>query len=158
VREQTQQIKDLQRQWEGIVAEIFQLGITCLGENDMAALLSTAGGDTDASSPTSKAESTLFVPEHGSPARKARGKRKRVSFAGPDMKGLFPEFLFYTSDRQKKPIPAVPEVPRDEIRQLDKEVSGLGKQHIVEVQRLEKEYQDWWTRKQTQLARTMLQD
>ncbi|KAJ4310885.1 hypothetical protein N0V94_008231 [Neodidymelliopsis sp. IMI 364377] len=158
VREQMQQIKNLQRQWEGIVAEIFQLGITCLGENDMAVLLSTARGDIDALSPTSKAELMSFVPEHGSPAREAKSKRKRVSFAGPDMKSLFPEFLFHTSDSQKEPIYAVPEVPRDEIRQLDKEVSGLGKQHVVEVQRLEKEYEDWWTRKQTQLARTMLQD
>ncbi|KAF2625628.1 hypothetical protein BU25DRAFT_492878 [Macroventuria anomochaeta] len=157
MRAEMQQIKELQRQWEGVVAEVFQLGIACLGENDIAALLSTADTDVNDFSPASKAESTPFVPEHDSSA-KGKGKRKRVSFAGPDMISLFPGFLFQTSGHQKKPIPAIPDLPSGEVQQLEGKIAGLGKQHVADLQRLEKEHKAWWERKQNQLAHTFLQD
>jgi hypothetical protein len=70
---ETEEIKNLQLQWEGVVADIFQLGMACLGEENIASLLSTAGPDGG------EAESTLFVPEQSDSAHKAMGKRKRVS-------------------------------------------------------------------------------
>lgn len=152
------QIEELQRQWEGVVAEIFQLGVACLGEQNIAALLSTAETDAGASSPAAPAESTLFVPEHGSPAKKEKGKRKRVSFASPDLMTLFPEFLFDAAGLQKKSVPAALDMPQEAIHQLEGELAGLGKQHVADLQRLEKEDQQWWKRKQTQLAHSFMQD
>lgn len=141
------------------MAEMFQLGVHCLGESNIAALLSTAEIDTTAvPSPASTAESTLFVPDHGSSTKKGKAKRKRVSFAGPNMLSLFPEFLFHASGYLQRPIPAVPELPHDKAKQFEMEIGGLGNQHIADLQRLEKEDKDWWTRKQTQLAHTFMQD
>lgn len=156
LRAETQQIKELQRQWEGVVAEIFQLGTACLGEDQVAALLATT--DERAVSPASKAESTLFFPEHSSSAKTGKGKRKRVSFAGPDMLDLFPGFLSATVEHEKKPVPATPELSSEELQQFRGEVAGLGNHHIKDMQRLDKEHRVWWEKKQTQLAHTFLQD
>lgn len=158
MQKETQQVTELQRQWEGVVAEIFQLGVACLGESDITALLSTAEVEANASSPASKVESTVFVPEHGSSVGKGKGKRKRVSFADPDMMSLFPEFLLYRSRNQRTPVPATPELPLDDVQQHKADIAGLGKQHIADLQRLQKEHKAWWERKQAQLANTFLQD
>lgn len=155
---ETEDIKELQRQWESVVAEIFQLGVASLGDSDIAALLSTAETAVNASSPASKPDSTLFVPEHGSEIKQGKSKRKRVSFAGPDMMSLFPEFLLHASAQQRKPVPATPELPHEEVQQYEADIMGLGKQHIADLQRLEKEHNAWWERKQKQLANTFLQD
>jgi hypothetical protein len=157
LRAETQALKDLQRQWEGVIAEIFQLGVACLGENDIAALLSTAEGASPPS-PATETESTLFVPEQGSLVNKT-AKRKRVSFAGPDMMALFPGFLLCpVPGGLNLDVPSVPELCLEEVEQLEKEIGGLGSQHVKELQRLDREHVEWWKRKQTQLAHTFLQD
>ncbi|KAJ4987252.1 glutaredoxin [Stagonosporopsis vannaccii] len=156
IKAETEQIKTLQRQWEGVVAEIFQLGVVCLGESDIAVLLSTANAELDSSSHASQAESTLFVPEH-SGSTKGKGKRKHVSFASPDMIALFPEFLFHTSATQK-PVPTTPELPLEDVQKFEKEVSALGKQHSADLRGLEHEHKAWWERKQKQFAHMLMQD
>lgn len=156
IRAEVEQMKDLQRQWEGVVAEIFQLSIVCLGETDVAALLSTANTDPDASSPASKAESTLFVSAHGSSV-KGKGKRKHVSFASPDMMALFPEFLFHASGSQES-VATAPDLPLEVVQKFSDEVSVLGKQHSTDLRRLENEHKAWWERKQKQFAYTLMQD
>lgn len=157
IQAETEQIAGLQQQWEGVVAEIFQLGVTCLGGADIAALLSTVNVDLNAPSSVSKAESTLFVPEHGTSEVKSKGKRKRVSFVRPDMMALFPDFLFHAPGMQK-PVPATPDLPPEEVQKLKDEVFVLGRQHSAGLRQLEDEHKAWWERKQNQLAHTFLQD
>ena len=140
------------------MAEIFQLGVNSLGEDDMAAMLSIGETETDTSSPAPKTGSTLFVSEHCSSTKKCKGKRKRVSFAGPNVMSMFPEFLFHASGYQRKPIPFAPDLPHAEMEQLEKGIADLGKLHVADLQKLEKEDQEWWKRKQTQLAHTFMQD
>lgn len=151
IQVETEEIKNLQRRWEGVVAEIFQVGVVCLGEDNMAALLSVAGPDVDGE------KSTLFAPEHGSLTHKSKGKRKRVSFAGSDMETLFPGFLFHASEQQTL-VSATPNLSAKAAQQIEQEIVDLGKQHVVDLQRLEKEHQAWWKKKQNQLAHTFLQD
>lgn len=146
VAAETEEIKNLQIQWEGVVAEIFQLGVACLGEKNIAALFSIGELEAD------EVESTLFVPEQGTSPHKAKGKRKRVSFAGPDMAKLFPGFLFQASGQQRKAIPASPELPTNEVQELEQVITDLGKQHVADLQQLEKEHVAWWKKKQKQLA------
>ncbi|KAF3040816.1 hypothetical protein E8E11_007227 [Didymella keratinophila] len=149
---ETEEFKNLQLQWEGAVADIFQLGMACLGEESIATLLSTAEPGAG------EAESTLFVPEQGDSAHKAVGKRKRVSFAGPDMVKLFPGFLFQTPGQQMKPVPASPELPADEVQQLEQVIADLGKQHVADLQRLEKDHLTWWKKKQKQIHQAFASD
>jgi hypothetical protein len=149
---ETEEIKNLQLQWEGVVADIFQLGMACLGEENIASLLSTAGPDGG------EAESTLFVPEQSDSAHKAMGKRKRVSFAGPDMAKLFPGFLFQTPAHRRKPVPVSPQLPADEVQQLEQVIADLGKQHVAELQRLDTEHLAWWKKKQKQIQQAFAQD
>ncbi|KAF3032608.1 hypothetical protein E8E12_003640 [Didymella heteroderae] len=149
---ETEEIKNLQIQWEGVVAEIFQLGVTCLGEEIVATLLSSTEPHVD------EAESTLFVPEQGSSVHTGESKRKRMSFADPDMGKLLPGFLFRTPVQRRKPIPSSPELPADGVQQLEQTIVDLGKPHVAELQLLEKEHQAWWKKKQKQLAHTFMQD
>lgn len=149
---ETVEIKNLQTQWEGIVAEIFQFGVACLGEENIAALLSI--GELEAN----QVESTLFVPEQGASPHKGKGKRKHVSFAGPDMAKLFPSFLFRAPGQQRKAIPASPELPTDEVEVLEQVIKVLGKQHVADLQQLEREYVAWWKKKQKQLAYSFAED
>ena len=152
VSAETEDFKNLQLQWEGVVAEIFQLGMACLGEENIASLLSAAGPDSG------EAESTLFVPEQGDLTHKTMGKRKRVSFAGPDMAKLFPGFLFQASGQQRRPIPTLSELPADEVQQLEQVIADLGKQHVADLQRLEKEHLTWWKKKQKQIHQAFASD
>ena len=149
---ETEQFKNLQLQWEGVVAEIFQLGMACLGEENIASLLSNAGSDAG------EAESTLFVPEQGDSAHKAMGKRKRVSFACPDMAKLFPGFLFQTPAHQRKPVLASPKLPTDKVQQLEQVIADLGQQHVADLQRLEKEHLTWWKKKQKHIHQAFASD
>lgn len=122
----------MQRQWDEVVAEIFQLGIAYLGESDIAALLSPSAAGLNASHSSSGTESALFVPEQEIPSKRAGEKRKHMSFALPDMKKLFPSFLLHTSGQQKS-ISAVPDLSMEGIRRFEKEVSELGNQHVAEL-------------------------
>jgi hypothetical protein len=149
---ETEEFKNLQLQWEGVVAKIFQLGTACLGEDNLASLLSVAGPDAG------EAESTLFVPEQADSAHQAIGKKKRVSLAGSDMAKLFPGFLFQASGQQKRPIPALPELPADEVQQFERVIADLGKQHVTDLQRLEKEHLTWWKKKQKQIHQAFASD
>lgn len=149
---ETEEFKNLQLQWEGVVAKIFQLGTACLGEDNLASLLSVAGPDAG------EAESTLFVPEQADSAHQAMGKKKRVSLAGSDMAKLFPGFLFQASGQQKRPIPALPELPADEVQQFERVIADLGKQHVADLQRLEKEHLTWWKKKQKQIHQAFASD
>ncbi|KAJ8111814.1 hypothetical protein OPT61_g5677 [Boeremia exigua] len=149
VRAETEQIKELQRQWEGVVTEIFQLGVVCLGEADMAGLLSTADGGL--------AASKAAAPGHDGPAVKDKGKRKHVSFASPDLMALFPDFLFAVSEPQKA-VSAAPVVSVEGVQRFEKEIAGLGQQHGAELRRLEMEHKAWWERKQRQLAKTLMEE
>ncbi|KAJ4349012.1 hypothetical protein N0V95_004949 [Ascochyta clinopodiicola] len=158
IEEETQRMEGLQRQWEDVVAEMFQLGVTCLGERCMTTLLSTAEVDANMSSPASKAESTLFVAEYGSSVQKGRRKRKRVSFVGLDGKSSFPDFLIHATEVSKQSITAALEMSHEEVQRLEADLAGLGKQQVADLQRLEKKDQKWWMRKQTQLAHTFMQD
>ncbi|KAJ4378366.1 hypothetical protein N0V86_006067 [Didymella sp. IMI 355093] len=152
IQVETGEVRKLQRQWESVVAEIFQLGVAHLGKDNIAILLSSAERDTE------EVESILFIPEHGDSTHKGKGKRKRVSFASPDMANLFPGFLFQTSAQQRKSNPVSPDLPAEEVQQLEQRITDLGKQHAADLQRLEKEHQTWWNKKQTQLAHTLMQD
>lgn len=157
VQVETEQIKVLQSRWEGVVAEIFQLGGACLGTSDIAALLFTAETGLEVSSPTSKAESTLFVPVHNGPDKKAGKKRKRKSFACPDMTMSFPPFLLNASEHREV-VPATPDLPLGDIEDFKKDIAGLGSQHVVDLKQVEEGYKTWWEDKQKHLAQLLMED
>lgn len=146
------EIKNLQIQWESVVAEIFQLGMACLGQEDIAFLL--ANSELEAG----EAESTPFDLEQTNSAHSVMGKRKRGSFAGANMAKVFPGFLFQAPTNQREPVPASPQLPADEVLQLEQVIVDLGKQHVTDLQRLEKDHLTWWKKKQTQIQRAFAQD
>ncbi|KAF3011249.1 hypothetical protein E8E13_011657 [Curvularia kusanoi] len=151
VQAETEQIKVLQRQWEGVVAEIFQLGIACLGESDMIALLSTADTGSNAAKPASRAASTISGGDQESPSVRAGKKRKHLSSIVPAITMMFPDFLFHRSTQQKH-IQATPSLPVKEIRRFKKEVSSLGSQHVDKFQTIEEGHKAWWKKKQKHLV------
>ena len=167
--EQKAGIEQLRKDWETIVGEIWKLGVHCLGEIAMESMLFTnKDGHEPSSSPSNatKAESTIFVPEHGmsSQPRTTRSK-KRVTFKTPDGEDDLPttrnstlDFLHQPSRLRQTPPPAVPVMPEQEIKNLELQISELGKIEIEEYRKAERDYEAHWQRKTAQLLRTFMDD
>jgi hypothetical protein len=160
IRTQTKEIKKLQVQWEAIVREIFKLGVTCLGEDTMTALLlPTPAAEPPqylpSSSPTDPdSEPTLFVPEKNT-AEKGKGKKKKVSFEPTEPTApavALPEFLYQPSMFRKQIAPDAPRLSGTKVTELQAEVTQLGNAQVRELREIEREYTAWWKKKTAQIA------
>jgi hypothetical protein len=178
IAEQAEQCAKLQKEWEAVVAEIWKLGVSCLGEEAMETLLFTKEHRLDGSTllpPSSPlkatdAESTLFVPEHGtSPLRsRTRVTKKRVTFLenAPELRDKynalptfkFPAFLYQPSGYRKDTFPVVAGLSDREIKELKKNVKELGRKEIEDFRRIERDQKEYWRRKTAQLAVALKDD
>jgi hypothetical protein len=178
IAEQAEKAAKSQKEWEAVVGEIWKLGVGCLGEEAMEALLFTKEQRLDGStllpssspSKATDAESTLFVPEHGSspPRAKTRVTKKRVTFleeapeflnkynSAPTSK--FPTFLYQPSRYRKDTLPFVAGLPEREIKELEKSVKQLGRKEIEDFRRIERDQKEYWRRKTAQLAIALKDD
>jgi hypothetical protein len=164
------EVEKLKKDWETIVGEIWRLGVTVLGEDEMETLLFTnQSALRHSSSPLQGLEasvtalegSTLFVPEHGtSPLapRKPRSK-KRVTFENLNDLPSNPmvlDFLYQPS--VLKPVRVMHGLPEQEIEDLEKSVQDLGTVHISDLRKISKERQDYWRRKTGEMSRMLESD
>jgi hypothetical protein len=122
-----------------------------------------------ASSP-SDAESTRFVPEHGtSPSlrTKSRVSKKRVTFlegtpvdmshnATPTSK--FPDFLYQPSRYRKDTLPVVASLSERELKELKKSVAELGKKEIEDFNKIVVGQKEYWRKKTARLANALKDD
>lgn len=147
-------ISMLQTQWERVVGEIWKCGVQILGKEEMGKFL-VAGNAVDGQEKDEEGAS-LFVPEHGDAEQKRhqskKGSKKRVKFGDPEKE--LPEFI--THVRKGEGVPAAPEVPVREVREMEKRIESLGVKRIEELKRLNEE-QDAWYRKKTQQLLTVWQ-
>lgn len=161
--EQRDEIDGIMRNWEAVVGEIWKVGVQCLGEESMEALLFTNRATRELSSSPSKAtvaESTLFVPEHASspPLGRTRSK-KRVTFEAPNVSDELPiastatlAFLHGPSRlRGWQPVPGVPALPKQLVVDLGAQIKELGKKEVEEYRKAERDYQDHWQKKTAQV-------
>lgn len=170
IAKRTKEIVQLQKGWEAVVGEIWKLGVSCLGEDTMEKLLFTdqggALGPLSSPSKATEAESTLFVPEQGSstPPRKPKSSKKRVTFEDPDAGDKYgaaslsqfpPDFLYQSSRYDNQPLPIVPSLADEDIRDLEMKVKQLGIVQIEEFRKIEKDYQEYWRKKTAQLANVL---
>jgi hypothetical protein len=164
------EVEKLRKDWETIVGEIWKLGVNVLGEDKMEALLFTnQSALCHSSSPLQGLEasftalegSTLFVPEHGT-SPLAPGKphsKKRVTFEDPDDLPSNPSSLqFLYRPSVLKPIRIVHALSERDIEDLETSVEDLGAVHISDLCKIEKEYQEFWSRKTSQLTRLFESD
>ncbi|KAF1849896.1 uncharacterized protein K460DRAFT_350031 [Cucurbitaria berberidis CBS 394.84] len=169
--ERTNEVAQLQREWEMVVGEIWKLGVSCLGQGIMESLLFTDQGALGLSSSPSKAtepESTLFVPEQGTSSlpRKTRTSKKHVTFETPGGRdehkaasiSMFPACLYQPSRYHNQPLPVVPPVAEREIKNVEMKVAQLGKAQIDELRKIEKDHQEYWKKKTTQVATALQND
>jgi hypothetical protein len=162
IRKQTDEIKKLQSQWEAIVREIFKLGVTCLGEDTMKAMLlptpaPQATQDQPSSSPSEPdSEFALFVREKRM-VDKGKGKKKKVTFEQAESAVSLPKFLYQPSMFRRKIAPEVPRLSSAKVTKLQAEVDELGNTHVDELREIEKEYTAWW-KKKTQLIASALDE
>lgn len=163
---QTEEVMRLQTQWETIVGEIWKLGVSCLGQDTMERLLFTQdGGHTTPSFPsdTTKATSTLFVPEHASstPPRVLPHSKKRVAF---DVAETNPQtnkhlaFLEQPSRYPKDSLLAPPSLPTHETRKLAKEINALGTAQIRELNKIDREKEQFWKRKTELIMQSLVEE
>jgi hypothetical protein len=165
IRTQTKDIKNLQVRWEAIVREIFKLGVTCLGEDTMTALLLPTPAaqppqDAPSSSPSDpESEPTLFIPEQSTAAKdKGKGKKKKVSFEPTPPAVALPEFLYQPSVLRKQIAPEVPRLSGTRVTELQADVSQLGNAQVRELREIEREYAAWWKKKNAQVALALARD
>ena len=135
IAREEQVLKDLQKQWEFVVAEIWKLGLEILGKDIMSATLE---------SPVTSSSSTLSEPNINkgrnlaSVGEKPRRKKKSVSFADP-----MPTFLTGPS-RSPHPVAATPEFPEEKAKALGMSISRLGVEELAGLKKVDKEFNTWW--------------
>jgi hypothetical protein len=156
IHRQTDEIKKLQSQWEVIVSEIFKLGVACLGEHAMTAMLLPKQAPPIQDQPSSpsepESESVLFVRE------KNKGKKKQVTFEPPANAVALPSFLYQPSNSRKRTAPESPHLSTKNVETLQAEVSQLGNSHVDEFREVEREYAAWWKKKTKQIASALGDD
>jgi hypothetical protein len=162
---QTKEIKKLQVRWEAIVREIFKLGVTCLGEDTITALLlPTPAAQPPQDAPSSslsdpESEPTLFIPEQSTAAKdKGKGKKKKVSFEPTPPAVALPEFLYQPSVLRKQIAPEVPRLSGTKVTELQADVAQLGNVQVRELREIEREYTAWWKKKNAQVALALARD
>jgi hypothetical protein len=160
------EIVKLKDDWEAVVGEIWKVGVQCLGEELMESMLFTNKDALDFSSPTTKADSALFVPEEGSsPRPRTARNKKRVTFETPGSEEELPGtknsalgFLYQPTRVRLAPVPAVPALPKKEIRDLMTQVEELGQKELEEFKKAEREYKVYWQKKNKRLAQVLAED
>jgi hypothetical protein len=140
-----EELTRLQAKWETIVGEIWKTGLSCLGEEAMAQLFLVSQDVL----PTAEEEDSLFVPEHS-----PRNGKKRVTFAEPAPE--LPDFLLGSS--RLKPIPHLPELPKDAIKSLQDTVINLGSEHIAELKNMEDDEQKKWKKQMGSVIQALKDD
>jgi hypothetical protein len=140
-------ISMLQTQWERVMSEIWRCGVQILGEESMARFLETQIEGADARPTSAAATSPLFIPEHEDAGHAKRGKR--VQFKEHEYHEL-PEFIRH-ANRKGEALPALPDVPRQEVEALKKQIEKLGAAQVEEMKRLNKEQDEWYRKKTKQL-------
>jgi hypothetical protein len=167
IRTQTKEIKKLQVRWEAIVREIFKLGVTCLGEDTMTALLlPTPAAPPPQDAPTSSpsdpdSEPTLFIPEQSTAAKdkdKDKGKKKKVSFEPTPPAVALPKFLYQPSRLREQIAPETPHLSGTRVTELQADVVQLGNAQVRELREIEREYATWWKKKSAQVALALARD
>jgi hypothetical protein len=166
IASQKAEIEKLREKWETIVGEIWKVGVQCLGEERMEAMLFTKKERIDEVD-DEKAESTLFVPEHGtSPPRRTTKTKKRVTFAATVEDGEdIPEanegplhFLYQPTRLRAGPVLDGPAMPVQEIGGLEKKIKEMGQKQYEELKKAEKDYKMYWKKKNERLAQVLGED
>jgi hypothetical protein len=157
------ELVQLKADWEAIVGEVWKLGVQCLGEELMESMLFTDKDGMDLSSPTTRAESMLFVPEQGSSPRPRT--KKRVTFDTPGAEKNLPEatnsalaFLYQPTRVRLAPVPAAPAMSKKEVEDLEKQVEELGQKELEEYRKAERDYSIYWQKKNKRLAQVLAED
>ncbi|KAF2467038.1 uncharacterized protein BDR25DRAFT_376655 [Lindgomyces ingoldianus] len=152
LRQQEAEIIQLQAEWEAILGEIWKLGAQVLGENLMRELL------IPRTSPEPQKE-RFSVPAGGDEEMQVVGEsskvvrpKKKVSFKEP-----IPKFLTKTSMYPHSVLP-LPNIPKEGMKELEEKVDDLGSTNIAELKKLEKDQQEFWTRKHRQIATALGQE
>lgn len=148
----TEQLRVLQEKWEGVVGEIWKMGVSCLGEDAMVEAFLSPPPDEELAEKQDDGTS-LFVPEQS---------KKRVTFENPPLPEV-PDFLtstsqlpeFLTRASKMKALPRLPELAREEVDKMEVAVSELGDEHVADMRAVDREYQKYWERKLGSMRRAV---
>lgn len=172
VARRTEEVTQLQKEWESVVREIWNLGTSCLSKSVMEDLLftkPTALVSLSSLSEATRAASSLFVPEQDSPPtdHDKRVGKKRVTFEASELhdeeaegaptSGI-PEFLQQPSRFQEDVTMSTPAMPEREIIKLEKKVQELGMAEMEEYSKIVRDREAFWKKKTARLARAMEED
>ncbi|KAF9738816.1 hypothetical protein PMIN06_004532 [Paraphaeosphaeria minitans] len=136
-----EEIRKLESKWEAVVGEIWKVGVDCLGEDAMSALLLTKPAPPP--SPPVKAERHGLLLADLDP----RPVRKKVKFEEPAPK--LPKFVSTSSRLPDLPIPQ--QVSKEDVKMLKVKVNDFGNEQIDALAKVKKDGEVWWEKKQAQM-------
>ncbi|OAG07687.1 uncharacterized protein CC84DRAFT_1144413 [Paraphaeosphaeria sporulosa] len=143
-----EEIRKLEVKWETVVGEIWKVGINCLGEDAMSALLLIKPAPPP--SPPAKAERYSLMLADLDP----RPVRKKVKFEESAPK--LPRFLTSASRYADLPIPK--QISKDDIKMLTEKVNDFGTEQIEALTKVKKDGEIWWEKKQAQMMIALQED
>jgi hypothetical protein len=135
------EIQKLAMKWETVVGEIWKVGINCLGEDAMFALLVTQPAPP---SPPAQIERYSLTLADIDP----RPSHKKVKFEEPTLK--LPKFLATASMYPDLAIPR--KVSDGDVKTLKGKVDDLGTEQIDALAKVKKDGEIWWEKKQAQMV------
>lgn len=137
----TEEIRKLEATWETIVGEIWKVGVKCLGEDTMFALLLTKPAPPPPPPVKAERHSMMLAELDIKPAR------KKVKFEEPAL--ILPEFLSFAPRFPELPVPE--QMSKDEVKMLQGKVNNLGTEQIEALAKVIKDGEKWWEKKQAQM-------
>ena len=131
-----EEINDLEKQWEAVVREIWEVGVTCLGADVMLPLLAK-------SSPTSPSPAYKIGTKSTLDNAESVPVRKKVKFQEPEPE--LPGFLSASMHNIKTSHPEP--VSAKDLKKLYDKIDALGTRQLEELVKIEKESKQSWAKK-----------
>ncbi|KAL1612364.1 hypothetical protein SLS60_000590 [Paraconiothyrium brasiliense] len=135
------EIRDLEKKWELVVGEIWKVGISCLGEDAMSAVLLTQSVSPPPSPIQAERHTLMLANLDLNPVR------KKVKFEEPAAK--LPRFLSAASRYPVIPIPE--QVSKKDIKAFKEKINDFSTEHIDALTKVKKDGDQWWEKKQAQM-------
>lgn len=124
-----EEMNDLEKQWEKLVGEIWEVGVSCLGKDMMLPLLSQSSPLS--SLPAHKKGDNSALDD----STKSGPVRKKVKFQEPEPE--IPRFLSTSTHHAKMPL--LEPISDEDVKNLEDKIDALGVHQVEEFVRVEKE-------------------
>jgi hypothetical protein len=124
-----EEMNDLEKQWEKLIGEIWEVGVSCLGQDMMLPLLSPSSPLSSLPALKKGENSALDDSTKSGPVR------KKVKFQEPEPE--LPRFLSTSTHHAKMPL--LEPISDEDVKNLEDKIDALGVHQVEEFVRVDEE-------------------